>query len=185
MSRSVVTLALLAFAACAGPSTTPTTSDNTSPWDNSDDLRASGKSDDGPADMSQPVPVNHPHDMSSPVSTGGSAPAGQLGCHGYGLCYGACNVSALDQNQFNQCTASCDSRAVATAVQAMNGAFSCGLSACVAAQRCASTNDTSDNCITCAYDAVSAVFGLACDSDPICNTSSCSAALSACATSMP
>jgi hypothetical protein len=150
------------------------------PWGNNDDPLA-GNSTAPPVDMTVPVPLTSP-DLAFPSGLGG---AGQLGCRGYAACYGACNNNSATDAQFTQCAAACDAAASSVAVQALNATFNCGISACVSAARCAGANDSSANCLLCAYDAISAIFQLSCAGDPVCNVAACSAQMNACESSTP
>jgi hypothetical protein len=113
------------------------------------------------------------------------APAGETGCRGYGACYGVCNTTTKTTAQFDACTAACDARASTAAYSAVQNTFDCGVSACMQAGRCASLTDASDECMYCAYDAVSAMFGLPCSDDLLCNTHACAEDVSACLASTP
>jgi hypothetical protein len=123
-------------------------------------------------------------DFTQPVPVGGPSPT-QLGCHGYGECYGLCNTSAVTQADYDTCSAECDSAAAATARSALDATFACGVNACRGAGQCASASDQSDDCLLCAYDAVSAIFGLPCSGDPMCNTSACASQVNACLANLP
>jgi hypothetical protein len=114
-----------------------------------------------------------------------NAPAGQTGCHGYAACYGACNTTSMTQQQYDTCSTACDTNASVDASNALNAAFDCGVMACMAAGRCASLSDYSDPCVYCVYDAISALFALPCNGDPMCNTSVCTTQVTACLASLP
>jgi hypothetical protein len=149
------------------------------------DWSCSDNNNDPPPDMTPPVPIGYDLGLTD-AAVATTTPPGQTGCHGYGACYGTCNTTSTTNAQFASCAAACDAHASTAAATALNNTFNCGVNACMGIGWCTSINDQSDNCGYCAYNAVSAIFGMPCDNGaPMCNASQCQAQVSACLAATP
>ncbi len=147
-------------------------------------------------DLSSNIDLFHPADFAPVLDLSGrdlALPPGDMavgpdGCNSYSLCVGDCFANATTQTEYEDCViGTCNTNSTANGRQLLIDALQCGVDHCVTVGRCFDENDSTDDCLTCQFNATAFLLNFQCNpiDDPDCNTSACMNAVDICIADTP